>query len=90
MDEKLVTAAQFDTPENAHLAKIDLETAGIQCFVGDENMPIAGLYYTLPTCGIKLLVRNSDLERARQILQEAQNSHFDWNQVDFSSIEEQQ
>ena len=44
MNEKLVTAAQFETPENAHLAKIDLENAGIQCFVGDENMPIAGLY----------------------------------------------
>ncbi|MBN2513728.1 MAG: DUF2007 domain-containing protein [Sedimentisphaerales bacterium] len=90
MDEKLVTAAQFDTPENAHLAKIDLENAGIPCFVGDENMPIAGLYYTLSAGGIKILVRKSDLERAREVLQEAQNSHFDWNQVDFTSFEEQQ
>ncbi len=90
MDEKLVTAAQFDTPENAHLAKIDLENAGIQCFVGDENMPIAGLYYTLSAGGIKILVRESDLERARQTLQEARNSHFDWDKIDFSSIEEQQ
>ncbi|MEN6307533.1 MAG: DUF2007 domain-containing protein [Anaerohalosphaeraceae bacterium] len=90
MDETLVTAAQFDTPENAHLAKIDLENAGIQSFVGDENMPIAGLYFTLPTCSIKLLVRSSDLEQARQVLKEAQNAHFDWNQIDVSAIEEQQ
>lgn len=74
MDEKLVAIAQYDNSEMAHIDRIALEEAGIDAIVENENLSIAGLYYSLPTCAVKLCVRKTDEERARQILLEIQNA----------------
>lgn len=74
MDEKLVEIAQYDTAELAHLDHDMLGDAGITSYIENENLSMAGLYYTMPTCGVKLLVRQSDEEKARQILKEIQDS----------------
>jgi hypothetical protein len=74
MEDKLVVIGQFDTPENAHLAKIDLENAGIRAIVENDVLPTIGLFYTMPTCSVKLLVRESDASQARELLQDI-NTH---------------
>jgi hypothetical protein len=74
MNEKLVIAAWFTTAEDAHLAKMDLAGAGIESFLDNANFPSMDWFYTLASRGIKLFVRQSDLESARQILQDVQNN----------------
>jgi hypothetical protein len=73
MDEKLVVVAQYDNAEVAHLDRIALEEAGIHAVLENENLAGAGLYYAAMQCEVKLLVRQSDLEQARRVLQEIEN-----------------
>ncbi len=73
MEDKLVIVGQFETPELAHLARIDLEGAGIDAVVENENLAQAGLLYTMPTCSVKLLVRESEADLARQVLQDIES-----------------
>jgi hypothetical protein len=74
MDEKLVVVAQYESAEIAHLDRAALGAAGVEAVIENENLAAAGLYYPLAACGVKLLVRQSDLEQARRILQEIQSS----------------
>jgi hypothetical protein len=73
MEDKMVVVGQFDTPENAHLAKIDLEGAGIEAVIENDVLPSIGLFYTMPTCSVKLLVRERDAEQARRVLQDIES-----------------
>ena len=68
MPEKLVTITTFHFPHEAHLVRTRLESEEIEAFVADEHtariMPFFG-----PAIGwIKLQVRESDEERAKEIL----------------------
>jgi hypothetical protein len=74
MDEKLAVVAQYDNAEMAHLDRIALEDAGIQVMLENENLAAVSLYYVTPRCEVRLLVRQSDLEQARQVLREIGNS----------------
>jgi hypothetical protein len=74
MDEKLAVVAQYDNAEMAYLDRIALEDAGIQAVVENENLAGAGLYYAVMQCEVKLLVRQSELEQAQQVLREIGNS----------------
>jgi hypothetical protein len=68
MPEDLVRIATFHLPIEAHLARLRLEARGIASFVFDENMvaySIVGLYG-----GVRLMVRESDVQRAVEILNE--------------------
>jgi DNA-directed RNA polymerase subunit RPC12/RpoP len=73
MEDKLVVVGQFETPENAHFAKIDLEGAGIDAVIENDVLPSIGLFYTMPTCSVKLLVRERDVEQAHQVLRDVEN-----------------
>ncbi|HEX8926137.1 MAG TPA: DUF2007 domain-containing protein [Terriglobales bacterium] len=65
---KLITIAKFrDTPE-ALLAKGALESAGIECFLGDDNVVRLDWFISNFIGGIKLRVHEEDEEAARQIL----------------------
>src|SRR6202030_4018576 len=67
---KLVTIRQFrDLPE-ALLAKGSLESAGIECFLADENLVRLDWFISNFIGGIKLNVRVADVENARKILDE--------------------
>jgi hypothetical protein len=67
---ELVTIRQFrDLPE-ALLAKGSLESAGIECFLADENLVRLDWFISNFIGGIKLNVRVADVENARQILDE--------------------
>jgi hypothetical protein len=65
---KLATIAKFrDTPE-ALLAKGALESAGIECFLGDDNVVRLDWFISNFIGGIKLRVHEHDADAARQIL----------------------
>ena len=67
---ELVTIRQFrDLPE-ALLAKGSLESAGIECFLADENLVRLDWFISNFIGGIKLNVRAADVESARTILDE--------------------
>jgi hypothetical protein len=67
---ELVTIRQFrDLPE-ALLAKGSLESAGIECFLADENLVRLDWFISNLIGGIKLNVRPADEANARKILEE--------------------
>ena len=67
---ELVTIRQFrDLPE-ALLAKGSLESAGIECFLADENLVRLDWFISSFIGDIKLNVRAADVENACQILDE--------------------
>ena len=64
----LVTIRQFrDLPE-ALLAKGSLESAGIECFLRDENLVRLDWFISNFVGGVKLCVKPEDAEKARQLL----------------------
>jgi hypothetical protein len=68
--QELVTIRQFrDLPE-ALLAKGSLESAGIECFLADENLVRLDWFISNFIGGIKLNVHPEDVANARKILDE--------------------
>ena len=68
--QELVTVRQFrDLPE-ALLAKGSLESAGIECFLADENLVRLDWFISNFIGGIKLNVRPADESNARKLLDE--------------------
>jgi hypothetical protein len=66
--QQLVTIRQFrDLPE-ALLAKGCLESAGIECFLRDDNLVRLDWFISNFVGGIKLCVRQEDVEKAETIL----------------------
>ena len=66
MSEDVELVATFNDGMEAELAKSKLEREGIQSFVADEG--IAASFGSILADGVKLMVRSTDLERARVIL----------------------
>lgn len=67
---RLVTIRQFrDLPE-ALLAKGSLESAGIQCFLRDDNLVRLDWFISNFVGGVKLCVSPEDAETARRLLDE--------------------
>lgn len=74
---KLVTIHKFrDLPE-ALLAKGSLDSAGIQCFLADENMVRMDWFISNLLGGIKLLVAPEDVSAAREMLSQPIPEDFD-------------
>ena len=69
MSEKLVTVAKLLSPIEAHLLKAQLKEEGIECFIIDENITL-----WLGAIDVKLQVRESDVDKALQIIKEARKS----------------
>ena len=68
--QKLLTLRQFrDLPE-ALLAKGSLESAGIECFLADENLVRLDWFISNFIGGIKLNVRPEDFANAQKLLDE--------------------
>jgi len=72
MSDKLVTIANFalgaDPACQAELAKMKLNAEGIKCFLAGKYFVVMYWLYSLADHGIKLQVRQSDGERALEIL----------------------
>ncbi len=68
MPEELITIASFLDAVTAHLHRSRLELRGIPASVVDEHLVSLG--YPAPLGGVKLLVRESDVQRALAVLEE--------------------
>jgi tetratricopeptide (TPR) repeat protein len=64
----LVTVAEFSQAPEAYVPKGLLEAEGIWAFIADEYTVTANWLYSRVLKGVKLQVRESDLEAARRIL----------------------
>lgn len=67
-DDQLVELKKFDNPGSAHIMKTHLESAGIPCMLAGEDSTGFQPILTSRTGGIRLLIRESDKERALAIL----------------------
>jgi hypothetical protein len=67
MHENLVTIAKYHFVDMAQIAKLTLMSKGIDSFLADEFM---STYLPIAMGGIRLQVRECDVERAKEILQE--------------------
>jgi DNA-directed RNA polymerase subunit RPC12/RpoP len=63
-----VVAATFATVGEAEAALSALDAAGIEAFVADENMVAVDWMYSQAIGGVKVLVREEDLEEAQALL----------------------
>jgi hypothetical protein len=68
MQSDWVTVASFSQPIEAHLARTKLESEGIACIVGDENLVRVDWLLSNAVGGVKLLVPEWEAEQARALL----------------------
>ncbi|MCE7991659.1 MAG: DUF2007 domain-containing protein [Roseivirga sp.] len=66
-----VTVAVFDLPHNAYIIRSKLESLGIEVMLKDELTIQVDNFLSNALGGVKLQIREADLERARPILLEA-------------------
>jgi len=67
MTGKLVTVETFSREIEALIIKTRLDAEGIECFIADGNM--SRIYPGV--IGVRLLVREEDLEKVKKIIREA-------------------
>jgi len=66
--DPLVTIASFSYPQEAYLHQALLDYTGIDCFVADDYIVTANWLYSTAVGGVKLQVRESDVEDAFAVL----------------------
>ena len=72
-----VMVGRYRDSGEAMIAKSMLDSAGIECFLGDENLVRIDWFYSNLIGGIKLMVREEDAETARKLLEENIPQKFD-------------
>ncbi|HZU43269.1 MAG TPA: hypothetical protein VE994_11395 [Terriglobales bacterium] len=75
--QELVTIRQFRDLPDAMLAKGILESAGIECFFGDENIVRMDWFISNLVGGVKLKVKPEDALEANAILEQPIPDNFD-------------
>lgn len=70
MAERLITIATFSQPIMAELARTRLEAESIGCFIADESIVMMNPFYSPAVGGVKLQVRESDIQRALEVLRQ--------------------
>ncbi len=68
MSDEIIVLTSFRNPNEAHMARIALEEAGINCAVADQNVSGLHAIYSDTAGGIKLMVRRSDAQAATEAL----------------------
>lgn len=72
----LITFKTFDNSIDAHILKIKLESEDIMCFLFDENIVSINPLYSNLVGGIKLKINEEDLERAKEIISELEQTPY--------------
>jgi hypothetical protein len=72
-----IMVGRYRDSGEAMIAKSMLDSAGIECFLGDENLVRLDWFYSNLVGGIKLMVREEDAETARKLLEENIPEKFD-------------
>ena len=73
MPSDLITVATFQGATEAHIARNQLESSGIQATLADEMTTTAAWFLASAVGGIKLQVASKDAERAAEILTEIES-----------------
>lgn len=68
LDKNLITLQQFSQPTKAYIIKGKLEFEGIECFIADEHLVTLNWLYSNALGGIKLQIRKTDIEKAKEVL----------------------
>lgn len=66
--EHLTTVISFTLPHDAHFAKAKLQSEGVEVFIKDEMTAQVHNFYSNAIGGVKLQVRESDVDIAHRIL----------------------
>jgi hypothetical protein len=66
-----VRVGRYRDSGEAMIAKSMLDSAGIECFLADENLVRLDWFYSNLIGGIKLMVREEDADTARKLLEES-------------------
>ncbi len=64
----MIVVARFSFPHEAHIAKANLESAGIKSFIGDEHTVNTQWLYSNAIGGVRLMVSEEDLEQSVRLL----------------------
>lgn len=80
--------ATFGQFVEAHLARTQLEEAGIVCQLADEQLVAVDWLYAQAVGGVRLQVDAKDAKRAKALL-DAEQEAIDWASVDPSWAEEE-
>jgi hypothetical protein len=78
---KLVTLRTFRDAPSALLAKSILESADMECFLGDENIVRMDWFWSNVVGGIKLWVREEDAATAAELLNQEVPQDIDPDEV---------
>ena len=76
MDDKLITVLTVTYPHELAIIRGRLESEGIECFVQDELTVQVNPFYSNAIGGIKLQVRESNYDKAVEILEHDFSSCF--------------
>lgn len=71
---ELITIKTFDNAIDLHIVKGRLESEAITCFVFDEHIVSVNPLYNITVGGIKLKVREEDVQKAITVLKEIEAS----------------
>jgi hypothetical protein len=74
---QFIDLCQIRDLSEALLAKSVLDSAGIECFLGDENMVRMDWFWSNLLGGVKLWVREEDAETASSLLDQNTPDRFD-------------
>jgi len=74
MDEKIIKITSFFDYTKAEIARIALEAEDIECFLSGENFVATYWLYANADGGIKLYIKESDKQRALEILKNINQS----------------
>nr|WP_242537977.1 DUF2007 domain-containing protein [Vibrio parahaemolyticus] len=67
-EQYVIVVARFSFPHEAHIAKASLDSAGIESHIADEHTVNTQWLYSNAMGGVRLMVSDSDVEEAKQIL----------------------
>jgi DNA-directed RNA polymerase subunit RPC12/RpoP len=85
MADRLITIATFGEPLEANLAKIRLQSEGIDCFLAGEHFVATHWLLSNADRGIKLQVKESDAKRALEIFETGQKPNREVTPQDWPS-----
>jgi len=68
MPSDWIAVASFSQPVEAHLARTKLESEGIPCVIGNENLVRVDWFLSNAVGGVKVMVPRWEAEHARDVL----------------------
>ena len=73
--ENIIVLGTYYEPVAAHLARTQLEAAGIACFLSNENLVLLNRMYSPVAGGVRLHVYARDAAQAAEVLREPPHMH---------------